>query len=216
MFQPTFQPFLHLSDPQQAQLHTYASLLIETNEKINLISRKTAPDEVWERHIVHCLALTQHGFPDGAKVVDWGTGGGLPGLVLAICYPKVAFHLVDSTGKKINAVCEMADKLGLQNVFTHHVRAEQFREKVNFAVSRATAPLVDLWTWFRLLHQPCAPVDGCWQADLVCLKGGDLTEEIRTLKRKFPRVVVAQQDLYAFLGQEYFKEKAVVTVKMTA
>lgn len=191
----------------------YQSLLLEVNQRINLVSRKMAAGEFEERHLLHCLALTLHKLPDRAKVVDWGTGGGLPGLILAICFPNVEFHLVDSTTKKINAVQEMANQLGLANVTTHAIRAEQFKEKVNFVVSRATAPLLDLWSWYRPVRKAHATPEGCWQADLVCLKGGDLTEEIARFQHKFPKTQVETMDLYELLGRDYFKEKVILTVK---
>lgn len=211
-----FDPYSALSDLQKSQLAQYEALLWDVNQQINVVSRKMAAGEFAERHLLHCLALTLYDFPKKARVVDWGTGGGLPGLVLAICFPEVTFHLVDSTTKKIRAVQEMAEKLGLANVITHPIRAESFAEKVHFAVSRATAPLVDLWSWYRPVRAATFTPQNCWQADLVCLKGGNLTEEIAQFKRKFPRTEIETIDLFELLERDFFKEKVILTVKSTA
>ena len=211
-----FDPFATLNEVQRAQVQHYEALLLDVNQRINLISRQTDPATVFERHMLHCLTLTQRRFPDGATVVDYGTGGGLPGLLLAIAFPNVSFHLIDSVGKKIRAVSEMAQELGLENVEAHHVRAEQWDGTAHFAVSRATAPLRDLWSWFRRVAKPFEVPQGCWPAGLTCLKGGDLTEEIQLLQKRFPRTRVdGVTDLFTLLERDYFQEKVILTVQMT-
>jgi 16S rRNA (guanine527-N7)-methyltransferase len=151
----------------------------EWNERINVISRKDI-DSLYERHVLHSLAIaTEFVFPAGAQIVDIGTGGGFPGIPLAIFFPEAKFHLVDSIGKKIKVVDEAVTALGLTNVRTYHARAESLpKGAFDFAVSRAVAPLLDLWTWSRPLLRNQHLAGSPHKNGLVCLKGGDLTEEI--------------------------------------
>jgi len=207
-----FLPESSLSDTQRAQLAQYQALLLETNAKVNLISRQMPAADCYERHLLHCLSLTERPFPDGCHVVDFGTGGGLPGLVLAICFPRVNFHLIDSTNKKIRSVQEMAKELGLDNVSAYAIRAETWDGKAHYAVSRATAPLRDLWFWFNRVRVPFNPPPEAWPAGLICLKGGDLTDEMAQLKRRFPQVLIQQKPLFPLLGRPYFQEKVLMTV----
>jgi len=135
--------------PQQVdQLKALGELYPSWNEKINVISRKDI-DQLYIRHVLHSLAIaTICQFEDGAQVIDIGTGGGFPGIPLAIFFPNVEFLLVDSIGKKITVVQEIAQAIGLKNVTAIHSRAEQIKNRsFDFAVSRAVAPLLDLWTW---------------------------------------------------------------------
>ncbi|MBL7977318.1 MAG: 16S rRNA (guanine(527)-N(7))-methyltransferase RsmG [Bacteroidetes Order II. Incertae sedis bacterium] len=208
-----FQPEDFLSEQQRSLLKHYETLLIETNSRINLISRQMNPADCYERHILHCLSLTERPFPDQAEVVDFGTGGGLPGLVLAICFPKVHFHLIDSTGKKIRAVQEMSRTLGLDNVSAYALRAETWTGKAHYAVSRATAPLKDLWFWFNRVRIPFSAPVVAWQPGLLCLKGGNLTEEVAQLRRRFPRILVRQTPLTEVLRRPYFEEKVRMTIE---
>lgn len=166
--------------PRQAeQWAALDTVYREWNEKINVISRKDI-DSLYEKHVLHSLAIaTEFDFPAGAQVVDIGTGGGFPGVPLAIFFPGATFHLVDSIGKKIKVVNEAVQALSLTNVKTYHARVETLpKNSFDFAVSRAVAPLADLWTWSRPLlrnnHLSGAP----HKNGLVCLKGGDLTDEI--------------------------------------
>jgi 16S rRNA (guanine(527)-N(7))-methyltransferase RsmG len=140
-----------LDDDQRARLGQYADELAAMNQRINLVSREDA-GAIASRHIPHCLTLAIRVFPDGATVVDWGTGGGLPLIPLAIAFPRVRFIGVDAVGKKIQAVRTFARRLGLANVEAWHGRAEEFDEEIDFSVSRATAPLAVLWSW----HEPLA------------------------------------------------------------
>ncbi len=151
----------------------------EWNEKINVISRKDI-DALYLKHVLHSLAIAVIcPFDDGAEVVDIGTGGGFPGIPLAIFFPHVRFLLVDSIGKKIKVTQEVADGLGLKNVTTLHGRAEEIKGRTfDYAVSRAVAPLGDLWRWINPVIRRGQKSDELPNG-LVCLKGGDLTEEIK-------------------------------------
>jgi 16S rRNA (guanine527-N7)-methyltransferase len=147
------------------------------NEQINVISRKDI-DDLYEKHVLHSLSIAAVcPFNDGMRIVDIGTGGGFPGIPLAIFYPEVDFLLVDSIGKKIKVVQGVADAIGLKNVKTLQSRMENIpQQEFDFAVSRAVAPLKDLWSWARPYikkRKSTVLANG-----LLCLKGGDLAQEI--------------------------------------
>lgn len=172
----------YFTDFTEAQLHQIQQLdglYREWNEKINVISRKDI-DSLYEKHVLHSLAIaTICNFNDGIQVVDIGTGGGFPGIPLAIYFPHVSFTLVDSVGKKIKVVQKVAGSIGLKNVTAVHSRMEDLKgKKFDFAVSRAVAPLADLWAWvspfLKKGHQSDELDNG-----LLCLKGGDLMKEIQ-------------------------------------
>jgi 16S rRNA (guanine527-N7)-methyltransferase len=165
--------------PQQIdQFSRLEALYREWNEKINVISRKDI-DALYEKHVLHSLAIAVLcNFDKGAQVVDIGTGGGFPGIPLAIFFPDVDFLLVDSIGKKINVVNEVAAGVGLKNVKTLHGRVEEIKGRTfDFAVSRAVAPLGDLWKWINQLIKQGQKSDELPNG-LICLKGGDLKNEI--------------------------------------
>ncbi|TDX00436.1 16S rRNA (guanine(527)-N(7))-methyltransferase RsmG [Dinghuibacter silviterrae] len=195
--------------PQQLRQWTQLDAVYrEWNERINVISRRDI-DSLYERHVLHSLAIaTGFVFPAGAQIVDIGTGGGFPGIPLAIFFPEATFHLVDSIGKKIKVVEEAVKALGLTNVRTYHARAESLpKGAFDFAVSRAVAPLLDLWTWGRPLlrnqHLPGSP----HKNGLVCLKGGDLTDEIARSGLR-PHV----WELSTLFTEPWFAEKYMVYV----
>ncbi len=144
-----------------------------------MISRKDI-DALYEKHVLHSLAIAALcSFDDGTQVVDIGTGGGFPGIPLAIFFPKVNFLLVDSIGKKIKVVQEVAGAIGLKNVTAMHGRVEEIKGRTfDFAVSRAVAPLGDLWRWINPLIRMGQKSDE-FPNGLICLKGGDLTNEIK-------------------------------------
>ena len=165
---------------QLGQFQQLEALYTEWNEKINVISRKDI-DTLYERHVLHSLAIAAMcNFDAGAQVVDIGTGGGFPGIPLAIFFPEVEFMLSDSIGKKIKVVQEVADAIGLKNVTAVHTRVEEIKSrKFDYAVSRAVAPLGDLWRWVNGMIVPGQKSDE-FPNGLICLKGGDLAAEIKS------------------------------------
>lgn len=199
--------FADFTDQQNEQLSALAPLYREWNEKINVISRKDI-DALYEKHVLHSLAIAAVcNFNDGAQVLDIGTGGGFPGIPLAIYFPNVEFLLMDSIGKKIKVVQEVAQAIGLENVTTQHGRVEELKNrKFDYAVSRAVAPLGELWRWAK----PSLRVGRTSEEygnGLLCLKGGDLNHEFSESGVK-PRVL----DISSIFDEEYFKEKVVVFV----
>lgn len=192
---------------QEEQFRRLESLYREWNEKINVISRKDL-DGLYEKHVLHSLSLAAvFDFKPGMQIVDIGTGGGFPGIPLAIFFPEVKFHLVDSIGKKIKVVQAITEALELMNVTAQHIRAEELKNRqFDIVVSRAVAPLKDLWQWSKLILRkkpphstaiPVPPVSG-----LICLKGGDLAKEIFESGCR-PNIV----DLYQLFPEEFFQNK---------
>jgi 16S rRNA (guanine527-N7)-methyltransferase len=210
----SFDPFSRLSDTQREQLNAYAEQLRRFNPKINLISPDTEP-HIRERHLLHSLMLTWRCFPAGSRVVDWGTGGGLPAIPLAIAFPKIDVFAVDSVGKKVRAVRAMARRLELDNLFAWNGRAEEWTGSAHYSVSRATAPLADLWHWHQRVVDPNVPSSdgGTWAPGLLCLKGGDLSAEIADLRAVDPGATVGQHPIRLLLRRNYFADKYIITVQ---
>jgi 16S rRNA (guanine527-N7)-methyltransferase len=170
--------FSDFSESQLTQLQGLVEAYSEWNQKINVISRKDI-DALYERHVLHSLAIAaRYPFKPGLEIIDIGTGGGFPGIPLAIFFPEVQFHLVDSIAKKLKVVEAVAEKLGIVNISTQHTRAEDIKNRqFDFAVSRAVAPLKDLWKWSKPLLRRERKMEEL-KNGLICLKGGDLTKEI--------------------------------------
>jgi 16S rRNA (guanine527-N7)-methyltransferase len=166
---------LGLTASQIGQLRHFETLARDFNRKLNLYS-KDSVREFWLRHVQHSLALAIKRFASGARVVDWGTGGGLPGIPLAVTFPQVEFVLVDSVRKKTQAVRAIARQLGLDNVDVWNGRAEEWEGTAHYNVSRATAPLVELWAWSQRVLTPLQAAEGEWEGGLLCLKGD--TQEV--------------------------------------
>ena len=208
------QYFADFTPEQLQQLAALESLYNDWNSKINVISRKDI-EGLYEKHVLHSLSIAAvFEFPANASVIDIGTGGGFPGIPLAIFFPEVQFHLVDSIGKKLKVVNSVAAGLGLLNVTTQHIRAEDIKSrKFDFAVSRAVAPLGELWKWAKPLLKKPAPSTNGSDFDvtpgpgLICLKGGDLTQEIQESGCR-PRLI----EISELFDREYFKEKFLLFV----
>ncbi|MDZ7878038.1 MAG: 16S rRNA (guanine(527)-N(7))-methyltransferase RsmG [Saprospiraceae bacterium] len=201
--------FPNLTDEQQTQFAQLKPLYTEWNEKINVISRKDI-DNIELHHVLHALAITKvQAFKDGAKILDLGTGGGFPGIPLAIMYPSVSFTLVDSTAKKIRVVTEVATALGLKNVDARHIRVEELKtERFDFVVTRAVAQLDQLYRWSQRLiakkHQHALP------NGILALKGGNIREEIQAMGKGFYTEI---RPIPKMFDEPYFAEKAVVYVQ---
>jgi 16S rRNA (guanine527-N7)-methyltransferase len=211
-----WSPGARLSARQRIQLTAFQHQLLSFNQRFNLISRDTEA-HVEERHLLHGLALTYRSFPPNSVVVDWGTGGGMPAIPLAICFPNVTVYAVDAVGKKAQAVRTMGRRLGLTNLHVWHGRAEEWHGRAHFSVSRATAPLRDLWYWHQRvgIWEMPSPGEGPWPLGLICLKGGDLREEVEMLKQGYPEVGVVMTPLQPLLRSSYFAEKVIVEVFLT-
>ena len=185
---------------QLPELYTY------WNNLINVISRKDI-DQLYERHILHSLGIAKFiSFLPGEKVLDVGTGGGFPGIPLAIMFPETQFFLVDSIGKKIKVVQEVASALGLQNLKAAHLRAEQVDEKFDFVVSRAVTRLKEFYPWVRGKFNKESK--NILPNGILYLKGGDLAEEITESGLK-----VKQYHLKDFFNEEFFETKQVIYIK---
>ncbi len=197
--------FKELTEQQIAQFDQLYDLYSFWNAQINVISRKDI-DELYERHILHSLGIAKFcTFKPGENVLDVGTGGGFPGIPLAILFPETKFHLVDSIGKKIKVVAEVAHSLGLKNVTASHLRAEQVVDKYDFVVSRAVTRLIDFYPWikgkFNKESKNAIP------NGILYLKGGDLAEEIAESRLK-----AELYPLSAYFEEEFFETKFVVYI----
>lgn len=202
----------YFTDFSHQQLNQFARLgmiYTEWNEKINVISRKDI-DSLYEKHVLHALAIAAvFKFPEGTEIIDIGTGGGFPGIPLAIFFPEVRFHLVDSIGKKIKVVNEVINALQLKNVTARHSRAEEIRDrKFDFAVSRAVAPLKDLVQWSLPLLKNEQKME-TFKNGLICLKGGNLRREIQESKHK-PLV----WDISGLFAEAFFTEKYILYIPL--
>ena len=198
---------------QTQQIQQLDALYHEWNAKINVISRKDI-DGLYEKHVLHSLSIAAiFEFLPGIQVIDIGTGGGFPGIPLAILFPDTEFLLVDSIAKKLKVVDAVADALSLKNIRTQHIRAEEIKgRKFDIALSRAVAPLKDLWRWARPLLKPQnvskeIKQDSNRASGLICLKGGDLAQEISESGTR-PKVF----DIYELFPEESFREKYILQV----
>lgn len=200
--------FTEFSPQQLEQFRRLEALYKEWNEKINVISRKDI-DQLYEHHVLHSLSIAAaFEFPPGSRIIDIGTGGGFPGIPLAIFFPEVQFHLVDSIAKKLKVVEAVAEGTGLRNISTEHTRAEAIRnQKFDYVVSRAVAPLKELWRWGKPLLKTQALIAEAPKPGLICLKGGDLTQEIQESGTR-PRVM----EILEIFPEPFFAEKYMLYV----
>ena len=197
--------FPELTDTQKEQFMALYDLYTDWNSKINVISRKDITN-LYEHHVLHSLGIAKViNFRPGTEIMDLGTGGGFPGIPLAIMFPDTHFHLVDSIGKKVKVATEIASAIGLKNVTTRHCRAEEEKQLFDFVVSRAVMPLTDLLKIIKKnirKEQNNALPNG-----LICLKGGELQNEVLPVKHQ-----TVMYDLKDYFEEEFFETKKVVYV----
>lgn len=199
--------YFSLTDQQKQQFEALDALYHDWNSKINVISRKDI-DNLYEHHVLHSLAIAELiRFKPGTNIMDLGTGGGFPGIPLAIMFPEAKFHLVDSIGKKIRVCEEVSKALGLQNVTTQWCRAEEVKQQFHFIVSRAVMPLPDLVKLVRKnihhRHRNAMP------NGLIVLKGGNLEGEIHPFRN-----IAEVTEISRFFPTEWFKEKRIIYVPL--
>ncbi|MDX1461741.1 MAG: 16S rRNA (guanine(527)-N(7))-methyltransferase RsmG [Marinirhabdus sp.] len=194
--------FPQLTEEQKVQFRQLETLYQDWNLKINVVSRKDI-DELYLRHVLHSLGIAKvQAFEDGSHILDVGTGGGFPGIPLAILFPNVEFHLVDSIGKKIKVVTEVTEGLGLQNVRISNTRAESITDSYDFVVSRAVAQMETFVRWVR--HRTSKKNNHQLANGILYLKGGDLSEELA----EFPKATI--YPLTDYFEESFFETKSVV------
>ena len=198
------QYFPELTPTQQKQFSDLRALYELWNSQINVISRKDV-DNFYERHVLHSLGIAKvYAFQPGSRVLDVGTGGGFPGIPLAILFPETTFVLVDSIGKKIKVVTEVAAALGLTNVQAHHLRAEDVKGSFEFVVSRAVTAMPVFVEWVKNKIKKGKSSDG-FPHGILYLKGGDLTDEFKNVPGKFKEYPLA-----AYFTEAFFQTKKVI------
>ena len=197
--------FPDLTEEQRKQFAALYELYIDWNSKINVISRKDI-ENLYEHHVLHSLGIARViRFRAGSSVMDLGTGGGFPGIPLAILFPDTKFHLVDSIGKKERVATEVANAIGLKNVTFRHARAEEEKQTFDFVVSRAVMPLADL---IKIIRKNISPKQqNALPNGLICLKGGELEHEAMPFKHK-----TSMHNLNEDFDEEFFQTKKVVYV----
>ena len=196
---------VELTDKQVSQFIKFYEMLVEWNKVMNLTGI-TEYDEVVMKHFVDSLSIVKvNGFDNVTSIIDVGTGAGFPGIPLAILFPEVQFHLVDSIGKKVRVATEIANSIGLKNVTTRHARAEEEKQLFDFVVSRAVMPLADL---LKIIRKNISPKQqNVFPNGLICLKGGELEKEAMPFKNK-----TTMWNLKEFFEEEFFQTKKVVYV----
>ena len=195
--------FPELTETQQRQFEALDALYRDWNAKINVISRKDI-DQLYEHHVLHSLAIakTIH-FRPGTQILDFGTGGGFPGIPLAILFPDCQFKLIDGTGKKIRVAQEVSNAIGLKNCHPEHLRGEDEKGKFDFVVSRAVMPQPDL---VKIVKKNISKTQhNALPNGIICLKGGDLQAETRPFYK-----IVETTDINTFFEEEWFKQKYVI------
>lgn len=197
--------FPQLTPKQEEQFAALDALYHDWNAKINVISRKDI-DNLYEHHILHSLAIAKYiNFREGTNVLDFGTGGGFPGIPLAIFFPEANFKLIDGTGKKVRVAQEVADAIGLENVLPSHLRGEEEKGKFDFIVSRAVMPLPDL---MKIVKKNIASDQhNILPNGVIVLKGGNLDEELKPYKN-----IAEKTELSQWFDEEWFKEKYLIYV----
>ena len=198
--------FKNLSNTQKEQFSKLENLYKNWNTKINVVSRKDI-DELYLRHVLHSLGIAKvQGFKPNSKILDVGTGGGFPGIPLAILFPESDFYLVDSIGKKIKVVQEVVRELGLKNVKSEHIRAEKVKGEFDFIVSRAVTNMDDFVKWTR--KKIAKKQKHELKNGILYLKGGDLTEELQN----FSKATI--YNLSDYFTEDFFETKKVVHIPL--
>jgi len=199
--------FPSLSKEQQQQIAALNDLYREWNAKINVISRKDI-DNLYEHHVLHSMAIAKmiH-FRPGTRILDFGTGGGFPGIPLSILFPECKFKLIDGTGKKIRVAQAVSEAIGLKNCHPVQLRGEEEREKYDFIISRAVMPLPDL---AKIVGKNISKKQqNAMPNGIICLKGGDLQAELHPYRH-----IAESQELHQWFEEEWFKQKYVVYLPM--
>lgn len=197
--------FTYLTDMQKQQFAALFDLYKDWNEKINVISRKDI-DNLYLHHVLHSLAIAKAvSFRPGTRILDFGTGGGFPGIPLAILFPETQFKMIDGTGKKIRVVNEVAMAIGLENVEAVHLRGEEEKGKYDFVVSRAVMPLPDL---MKIVKKNVGKEQrNSLPNGVICLKGGNVEGEMRPFKK-----IAEATEITNWFDEDWFKEKFVIYV----
>lgn len=202
--------FSEFTEPQLDQFNQLEGLYRDWNSKINVISRKDI-DNLYTRHVLHSLSIAAFTpFSPGSKILDLGTGGGFPGIPLAIFYPEVHFELIDGTRKKIGVVQEIVSALKLKNVQARQIRAEEVKRRYDFIVSRAVAPLPKLLEWSRPLISK--KDNNAIPNGLIALKGGKIDSEIKTIPRGS---YFEKEAIYQYFPEPEFDQKFLIYVSLT-
>lgn len=198
-----YKYFPNLSDTQLEQFAALGELYRDWNSKINVISRKDI-DQLYQHHVLHSLAIAKViNFRSGTRILDFGTGGGFPGVPLSILFPECQFKLIDGTGKKIRVAQEVANAIGLKNCAPTHLRGEDEKDKYDFIVSRAVMPLPDL---VKLMRKNISKTSqNALPNGVLCLKGGNLQAELQPYHK-----IVETTEISQFFSEEWFKEKFVI------
>lgn len=201
--------FPNLTDKQSSQINQLLPLYTDWNSKINVISRKDI-DNLYERHVLHSLAIAKWiSFQPGSKIMDLGSGGGFPSIPLAILFPEVSFHCIDSINKKLTVINAVAEALDLSNIRTSHSRAEEIKGRYDYVINRAVAPFTKLLSWTRknISHtQRNAVPNG-----MISLKGGDLSTELSSIRKKEYYEVTPLSD---YFEEEFFDSKHLIYIQL--
>lgn len=199
-----YKYFPDLSLNQKSSIEQLYPLYLEWNNKINVISRKDI-EELYVRHVLHAMSIAKFvDFKNCHTVLDIGTGGGFPGIPLAILFPDIQFHLVDSIGKKIQVVNSIIQDLGLKNVKAEQIRAEQVRDKYDIIVCKAVTGLSEFYGW---IHKNTRK-----DTEVICLKGGDLTEEMNDFRQKFRQKKIKIFNISDVIDLPFFETKKLLLI----
>lgn len=195
--------YFTLTENQKRKIDSMKSIYAKWNDKVNLISRKDF-DNFYEKHVLHSLSICKIiSFKSGTRIMDLGTGGGFPGVPLAIMHPNVNFHLVDSISKKTKVLSSIVQELDLSNVIVHNKRAEDIDDSFDFIVTRAVAKLDQLHLWSK--NKISTQSNNSIKNGLICLKGGDLSSELAKFNHRVSEYLISD-----FFKEEFFLNKKII------